>query len=207
MNHRGFLLYTSILKPKNKPIKAVVCHCHGYSDNPSYSRRKEMLRFVERGIALIMIDYEGHGRSDGTLGLVVDWDELVNDVSSYFKETVDTQFPNKKVFLMGESMGGAVAFCVYRKMPELFSGVNFICPMAKIADDMLPPQWVIDTVRKVAGPKGEASIFGFLPIAPSKGDLKEFSFKLASKRALLTRVPTVFGRKPRIATARELLVS
>ena len=166
-----------------------------------------MLRFVEEGIALVMIDYEGHGRSDGTLGLVMNWDELVNDVSTFFKETVDSQFSDRKIFLMGESMGGAVAFCVYKQMPELYAGVNFICPMAKIADDMLPAQWVIDTVRKIAGPKGEASIFGFLPIAPAKGDLREFSFRLACKRALLTRIPTVFGRKPRIATARELIVS
>jgi hypothetical protein len=104
-------------------------------------------------------------------------------------------------------MGGAVAYCIYNNMPDVFSGVNFMCPMCKISDDMLPAQWVIDMARKVAGPTGEATKIGFLPISPAKGDMRQYTFKLARRRALYTRVPTAFGRNPRLATARELIVS
>jgi acylglycerol lipase len=104
-------------------------------------------------------------------------------------------------------MGGAVAYCIYNNMPDVFSGVNFMSPMCKISDDMLPAQWIVDMARKVAGPTGEATKIGFLPISPARGDLKQYSFKLAYRRALYTRAPTAFGRNPRMATARELIVS
>ena len=58
--------------------------------------------YVQHGIAILMIEYEGHGRSDGTLGLITDWDVMVNDVNAYFQEVSETVFPGKKIFLMGE---------------------------------------------------------------------------------------------------------
>jgi alpha-beta hydrolase superfamily lysophospholipase len=104
-------------------------------------------------------------------------------------------------------MGGAVAYRAYMSKPDLYSGVIFMAPMCKIADDLMPPRWLIEVGKVLAGPTGTASIIGALPISPAKNNLKMLSYKLAEKRALFTRVPTVFGRNPRLATARELLVS
>ena len=103
-------------------------------------------------------------------------------------------------------MGGAACFCTYQRNPSLFSGVVFVSPMCKISQEMLPPQWVIDLLYKILGPKGTYSVFGCLPIAPSKGDLRQYSFRLAYKGDRLFRSPTSFVRNPRLATARELLV-
>lgn len=160
---------------------------------------------AQRGIAVIMVDYEGHGRSDGTLGLIVDWNVLVNDVHSFFSQITETEFPGKKIFLIGESMGGAVAYSIIKAHPDVYSGVNFVAPMCKIVENMMPPQWIIELGRKIAGPTGSATAMGYLPLAPTKGDLKMLTFKLAHKRALCSRVPSIFARKPRLATARELL--
>lgn len=158
------------------------------------------------GIAVVMIEYEGHGRSDGTLGLILDWNVLVQDVHSFFHQMTQQRFPDQKIFLMGESMGGAIAYSIIKAHPDFYRGVNFVSPMCKIAQDMLPPQWVIDLGRKIAGPTGTTTTaIGHLPIAPSKGDLKMFTFKLPHKRALNSRCPSVYARKPRFATARELL--
>jgi acylglycerol lipase len=106
---------------------------------------------------------------------------------------------------MGESMGGAAAFSTYQRNPSLFSGVVFVSPMCKISEDMLPPKWVIDLLYLILGPRGTCSLLGRLPIAPSKGDLREFSFRLKWKRNIVTKSPTCFVRNPRLATARELL--
>jgi acylglycerol lipase len=103
-------------------------------------------------------------------------------------------------------MGGAAAFSTYQRCPSLFSGVVFVSPMCKISDEMLPPRWIIDLLYKVLGPKGTYSALGCLPIAPQKGDLRQYSFRLSSKRDFVTRSPTCFVRNPRLATARELLV-
>lgn len=198
-------MYYTILTPKKVPIKAVLCHCHGYLDTPTYTKRKVLALMAQRGIAVVMVDYEGHGRSDGTIGLIVDFKRLVNDAHSFFVEKTQKEFPGKKIFLMGESMGGAVAYTMIRDHPDVYAGVNFVAPMCKISEEMLPPQWVIDLCRKIAGPTGTATPIGFLPIAPAKGDLKMFTFKLPHMRALNSRVPSQFARKPRFATARELI--
>jgi acylglycerol lipase len=90
------------MEPRNQNVDAVLCFCHGYSDHASYVKQIEYSRFCKHGIAVVTIEYEGHGRSDGELGLIYDWDLLVDDTSSYFKEVTSQKFPGKKVFLMGE---------------------------------------------------------------------------------------------------------
>jgi len=57
---------------------------------------------VKAGIAFVSIDYEGHGQSDGLLGLIPSWDELVGDALDYFKETLRKDFSDKPAFLCGE---------------------------------------------------------------------------------------------------------
>jgi alpha-beta hydrolase superfamily lysophospholipase len=186
--------------------KAVVCFCHGYSDNLSYSKRMEYQRLARDGIAVVGIEYEGHGRSDGALCLIENWDRMIGDVAAFFQETVQQQFSNVPVFLMGESMGGAVAYAVYNRTPSLYSGVVFVCPMCKISDDMLPPQFVIDALKWIVGPTGsESSWIGHLPIAPSKSDLFETAHHVPEKAEQIYRCPTSYGRNPRLVTARELL--
>lgn len=204
-NERGMCLLTYTMVPADQEVKAVVCLCHGYTDHSSYFKRVEYQRFVRKGIAIVAIEYEGHGRSDGPLGLVSDWNLLIDDTSSFFQDVCGRKFPGKKVFLMGESMGGAVCFSTYERLPDFFSGVVFVAPMCKIADDMLPPQWVIRLLMAVIGEEGTDSFLGSLPIAPARGDLRELSYHLAEKRDIVQKSPTCFCRHPRLATARELL--
>ena len=99
------------------------------------------------GLAVIMVDYEGHGRSDGPLALIKKWDVLVSDVHNFFQEMTRKEFPGKKLFLLGESMGGAVAYTIIKENPAPYGGVIFMSPMCKVAADMMPPQWVVDTLR------------------------------------------------------------
>jgi pimeloyl-ACP methyl ester carboxylesterase len=128
-NPQGLLLHTMIMLPKDVPPKAVVCYCHGYVDNPNYTKMNELSYVVKKGgFALLIIEYEGHGKSDGTLGLVKDWEALYTDAHLWFQETLNKSFPGKKAFLMGESMGGAVAYSIIKEYPEMYSGVVFQCP-------------------------------------------------------------------------------
>jgi hypothetical protein len=101
----GMLLFTTTMTPTDQPVKAVVCFCHGYTDSVSFSKRIEFQRLVEQGIAFVALEYEGHGRSDGTIGLISDWERLIDDVSSFYEEVATKRFLGKPTFLMGESMG------------------------------------------------------------------------------------------------------
>lgn len=100
---------------------------------------------------------------------------------------------------------GAVAYCTYNRDPTLYRGVVFICPMCKIADDMLPPTWVVDLLLRCIGRRGTASFLGYLPIAPARSSLENTTHRLPEKRRLVARCPTYLVRNPRLATARELI--
>mmetsp|Transcript_26434 Transcript_26434/g.47966 ORF Transcript_26434/g.47966 Transcript_26434/m.47966 type:complete len:184 (-) Transcript_26434:190-741(-) len=104
-------------------------------------------------------------------------------------------------------MGGAVAYFNYNANPSMWSGVVFVCPMCKISDSMLPPKWVTDLFLSVLGESGTVNLFGLLPIAPTKGNLLDLAFKLMEKRLIATKSPFGFGRNPRLATARELVMT
>ncbi|KAL7563828.1 hypothetical protein ACA910_019559 [Epithemia clementina (nom. ined.)] len=203
-NRRGMLLHTITMKPKSRPIKAAVLFCHGYTDNVSFEKVIQLQRFVQKGIAVCAIEYEGHGLSDGPMGLISDFNQLVDDVADY-AESVHERFPDTPLFLMGESMGGAVAYSLYGRIRNLIQGVVFLCPMCKISDHMLPPKPVIDVLRWLIGPSGDdnTSWLGYLPIAPASGRM--VTHKDEEKLLLASRVPLCFGRNPRLATARELI--
>lgn len=204
-NERGMLLHTITMLPTQRPIRAVVLYCHGYTDNVSFEKILAKQRLVREGIAFCAIEYEGHGLSDGPMGLIGDWNALVTDVTQY-AQVIRQRFPQHPLFLMGESMGGAVAYSVQRRIPELIRGVVFVCPMCKISDNMLPPRWVIDFLNWLIGPSGDpTSWLGYLPIAPARDQM--VTHKDPAKLLLASRVPLCFGRNPRLATARELIAT
>jgi hypothetical protein len=129
-------------------------------------------------------------------------------------------------------MGGAVCFSIYQKTPQLWRGVVFQAPMCKIKEDMvsknfrsplvgplsaltlthsyhcpkLPPPFVVKLFLAIVG-KSDSNAFSELPIAPSKKSLLNDVFKSEEKRRLAKDSPLFYGdRKPRLASARELLV-
>jgi len=204
VNGRGMCLYNYVMKPKKKKVKGVVMFCHGYSEHASWLKGKEYRRLVRAGYAVMALEYEGHGRSDGLLALIPSWSTLIGDVCEYMFETSSTQFPNLPLFVCGESMGGAVAYEVSDRMKEIVSGTVFVAPMVAIHENIKPPPIVIKAFYKIVGPPNSCGFIGTLPLAPSK-DLGDFSFKLKEKRELTDAHCNFFGRKPRLATARELL--
>jgi caffeoylshikimate esterase len=104
-------------------------------------------------------------------------------------------------------MGGALAYTVIKKYPESYTGVVLMSPMCKLADDVMPSEFVVGLLPKLAGPTGTATAFGYLPLAPTAAKLHKFVFKLNEKRLEFMRHPAVFQRNARLATAREILVS
>lgn len=204
MNDRGMALLTSTMVPQNNaPIRAVICFCHGYADNASFLKRFQYQRFVKKGFAVVIIEYEGHGRSDGPNALIPCWETLLADVQKYFTFITKTKFQGKKKFLMGESMGGAIAFEIMSRHRSDYEGVIFVAPMCKIS--VSPPKWIVDLCYKIIGPPGTVSPISMMPLTPSKGNMTDLSFKDKEKMKIALSNPTGYGRKPRLATARELL--
>lgn len=79
------------------------------------------------------LDYEGHGKSDGLQGLVMNFDDVIDDCSNHFSKICEKPENKKKMrYLLGESMGGAVALLLHKKKPSFWDGAILAAPMCKV---------------------------------------------------------------------------
>ena len=191
------------LPGKRRTPKALVFLCHGYAVECGVTMRGTGERLARAGYAVYGLDYEGHGRSDGLQGYVPDFELLVQDCDDYFTSVVRSQ-PNedkgckRRRFLLGESMGGAVALLLDLRRPEFWTGAVLVAPMCKIADDMRPHPLVVNILRAMT------SIVPTWKIVPSN-DVIDAAYKTQEKRDEIRGNPYCYKDKPRLKTAYELL--
>jgi acylglycerol lipase len=118
--------------PSPAAPKAIFLLVHGLG---AYSARWGFLagRLAARGYASYAIELRGFGgtpeRPRGHIGSFRIWDR---DILA-LRETIGRDFPGKKVFLLGESMGGLIAFALAGRNPDLFTGQVLISPAFKNA--------------------------------------------------------------------------
>ncbi|XP_051131668.1 caffeoylshikimate esterase-like isoform X2 [Andrographis paniculata] len=151
------------------------------------------------GYAVFGIDYEGHGRSMGARCYIKRFDNIVDDCSNYFKSICEQEeYKEKKRFLYGESMGGAVALLVHRKDPSFWHGAILVAPMCKISEKVKPHPVIISLLMRVVDliPKWK--------IVPTK-DVIDSAFKDPAKREEVRSNKLIYQEKPRLKTALELL--
>jgi len=98
----GFKLNGWYIKPKGS--KSTIIYCHGQGEN--LSEWQNVAQFLANsGYGVFMIDYRGHGKSEGTpyeQGLYIDLESSINYLVNYEKVDRDN------IILWGRSMGGAV---------------------------------------------------------------------------------------------------
>ena len=154
-------------------------------------------RLARAGYAVYGLDYEGHGRSDGLQGYVPDFQALVQDCDDYFT-SVARSHPHRRRFLLGESMGGAVALLLHRARPDFWAGAVLVAPKCKIADDMRPHPVVVNILRAMT------SIIPTRKIVPT-ADVIDAAYRMQDKRDEIRGNPYCYKDKPRLKTAFELL--
>jgi alpha-beta hydrolase superfamily lysophospholipase len=100
------LLYQS-WRPRSGEPKAAVLLVHGLKDHSDrYAGFAKSL--VEAGYAVHAFDLRGHGDSSGDRVWVDHFDDYLDDVDTALTQ-VRTAEGDKKIFLFGHSMGGAIA--------------------------------------------------------------------------------------------------
>src|SRR5438132_697741 len=104
----------------------------GYAVECSMTMRGTGERLAAAGYAVYGLDYEGHGRSDGLQGYVPDFQALVADCDAFFTSVVQSHSNRTSRFLLGESMGGAVALLLHRARPDFWTGAVLVAPMCKV---------------------------------------------------------------------------
>ncbi|KAL8100982.1 caffeoylshikimate esterase-like [Apium graveolens] len=197
-NSRGVKLFTCRWLPVSSP-KALVFLCHGYGMECSDFMKGCGTRLANYGYAVVGIDYEGHGRSMGARCYIKKFENIVNDCSDFFKSICGKQeYKDKRRFLYGESMGGAVALLIHKSDPEFWHGAVLVAPMCKISEKVKPHPVVISMLTTVE------DIIPKWKIVPTK-DVIEVSFKDPVKREEIRGNRLIYQDKPRLKTALEML--
>nr|GMD52830.1 caffeoylshikimate esterase-like [Ipomoea batatas] len=142
-------LFTCRWLPTTCEPKALIFLCHGYAMECSVSMKGTARRLVKAGYAVYGMDYEGHGKSEGLQGFVPSFDAVLTDCSQHYSNICERQENVKRMrILLGESMGGAMALLLHRKMPHFWDGAVLVAPMCKIAEEMKPPAIVLSVLKK-----------------------------------------------------------
>lgn len=102
----GLAIFWQCWLPRGAP-KAVLLLAHGYAEHSGrYANLVDY--FVPRGYAIYALDHRGHGRSDGERVQVDSYSDYLVDLKT-FQDRVRAEQPTAKLFLVGHSMGAAIA--------------------------------------------------------------------------------------------------
>jgi len=121
----GLELFRQSWVPEEDPT-AVLAVVHGYGE---HGGRYRLLAdaLVPRGCAVHALDLRGHGRSPGRRGHIACFDDYVDDTLA-FAAAVRAEYPDRRVFLLGHSMGGLIAALCAEKRDEGLDGLILSSP-------------------------------------------------------------------------------
>lgn len=115
--------------------RATVAVAHGLGEH-SGRYRNVVDTLVPRGYAIYALDHRGHGRSAGRRGHADRFADYVGDLGRLIGEAQRAQ-PGLPTFLLGHSMGGAIALAYALERPEGLSGVIVSSPWLQLK--LTPP--------------------------------------------------------------------
>lgn len=113
--------------PKNVQPKVVLLCVHGLGLN-SASYGDFAKQMVKEGIGVFAVDVRGFGTWMQMKGKQkCDFESCISDVEQALK-VLHTVYPTKPIFVLGESMGGAIAMRVTADHPDLVDGLISCVP-------------------------------------------------------------------------------
>jgi acylglycerol lipase len=183
--------------PEKKQAKALMVIFHGFLAHGNYPTVRYAAEFLaQEDYAVVSVDFPGHGKSPGTRGLIESAETLVEDGAAmveYATGLYKNQSTPPKLFLVGSSMGGAIALSVAHKLPkEAVTGVLLLAPMLKLN---------VSSIEHYAL-KGLAFVMPTVPLIPSSATNSEKQYRDETKRQECDKDElTVSGAKLRIASA------
>jgi alpha-beta hydrolase superfamily lysophospholipase len=125
----GRRIYWQSWRPESDP-QALIVIVHGAGEHSGrYDYAAEAL--VHDRYAVYALDHRGHGRSDGTRGLIDRLDSAVADLDRLVSDAL-AQHPALPVFLLGHSMGGTIAVQYALSHQDRLTGMILTGPLAAI---------------------------------------------------------------------------
>lgn len=205
LNSRGMLLHTCEWWPQHvgdKP-RALVVQCCGFADSNTFLPMTRSIRLAQQGFAVVGMDPEGHGRSDGLHAYVPSFAAIVEDYWQWFTRDIrsNSAYAGLPTFLLGESMGGNVVVQLLLRdgleQTNYFQGAIMLAPMLEVSPRMKPPEALVTFLRHLA------PFLPTLPVTPTK-DLLSKAFRRAEVLAMAQKAPYGYRLKPRLGTALQV---
>jgi acylglycerol lipase len=136
--YKDFNIYYQSWLPEGN-AKAVLLIAHGFAEH-SGRYGNVVNNFVPKGYAIYAPDHRGHGRSDGARVEVEHFTDYIKDLKTFF-DIVRKDNPDKKIFLIGHSMGSAISLLyVLRYQHELAGLVTSGGGITRPGDPPPPPR-------------------------------------------------------------------
>ncbi|MGB2599960.1 MAG: lysophospholipase [Candidatus Omnitrophota bacterium] len=109
-----------------KSPQAILLLVHGLG---GHSGRWDFLGayFQQNGISSYAIELRGFGETEGPLGHIDSFNTYYKDIHR-LGDIILNENPGKKIFLVGESMGGLISFMEVLREPDFFNGLICISP-------------------------------------------------------------------------------
>ena len=126
-------LYYQCWLPKDEP-EAVLLIIHGLGEH--CGRYMNVVNhFVPKGYAVYGFDHPGHGKSQGTRVYINSFNDFIDNLKIFF-DKVRQELSDKKIFLVGHSMGGLIATDYLIKFQEELDGAVISAPAVKVPDNL-----------------------------------------------------------------------
>jgi alpha-beta hydrolase superfamily lysophospholipase len=119
------------------PNKSIAVIYHGFLAHGRYPTvRYAAERMAAAGHAVVSADFRGHGKSPGLKGYLPSVEELIEDAVGIaeYARSLQPQESKAKIFLVGSSMGGAIALSVAERLGvDKVAGLVLLAPMLKLS--------------------------------------------------------------------------
>ena len=114
----------------DQPPRAVVTIAHGYGEHSGRYQHVAQ-RLTDAGYAVYAPDHHGHGRSEGKRGRI-SLAAAVTDLDQLIVMIAKGRNPDSPQFLLGHSMGGALALRYAMRHQDRLTGLVLSAPLAAV---------------------------------------------------------------------------
>lgn len=120
------ILYRKWLAPRTK---ATILLIHGLGGHSG--RWQGLAEFLlKNNISSYALELKGFGETSNLKGHINSFNTYFNDILTLY-QCIRKEYPNKKIFISGESLGCLLSFLLVIKEPKIFRGLICISPVFK----------------------------------------------------------------------------
>ena len=118
--HDGVNLFYRQYPAPNERARLVIAHGLG-EHSGRYGNVVD--RLVPKDISIWALDHRGHGKSGGKRGHILNFEQYLLDLRLMVESAREDLPENRRIFLLGHSMGGLIALYFALRQPELIDAV------------------------------------------------------------------------------------